>query len=154
MIRAYREPDRRVLKEITARAFAGMSIDGSLEERFGLVGGTNWEERKLAQIDADCDKNPAGVFVYEEGGQVVGFVSVALDRGTNQGRIMNLAVDVGQQGKGIGRRLVEHALQYMRDEGMELARIETLEENEVGRHLYPKLGFEEIARQIYYARRL
>jgi ribosomal protein S18 acetylase RimI-like enzyme len=154
VIRAYRESDRRVLKEITARTFAAVSIDRSLEERFGLVGGRNWEERKLSQIDADCDGNPAGVFVHEEGGQVVGFVTVALDRRTNQGRIMNLAVDVGQQGKGIGRRLIEHALEYMRDEGLELARIETLVDNDVGRHLYPKLGFEEVARQIYYARRL
>ena len=32
-----------------------------------------------------------------------------------------------------------------------MAKIETLEQNPIGRHLYPSLGFQEIARQIHYA---
>ncbi len=154
MIRAYCDTDRKALKEITARTFADVSIDRSIEQRFGLVGGTSWEQRKLSQIEAECDANPGGVFVYEENGTVIGFITVGLDHLTRQGRILNLAVDQGHQGKGLGTQLIERALQYMRDQGMELARIETLEDNAVGRHLYPKMGFEEIARQIYYARRL
>jgi ribosomal protein S18 acetylase RimI-like enzyme len=58
------------------------------------------------------------------------------------------------QGKGLGRRLLEHALEYLRQQGMECARIETLEQNPIGSHLYPGLGFEEVARQIHYAMRL
>ena len=34
---------------------------------------------------------------------------------------------------------------------MTVAKIETLEQNTIGRHLYPSLGFREIARQIHYA---
>ncbi len=42
----------------------------------------------------------------------------------------------------------------MAQAGMELARIETLEQNHIGQHLYPKLGFTEFARQIYFAKDL
>ena len=34
---------------------------------------------------------------------------------------------------------------------MTAAKIETLEQNSIGRHLYPSLGFIEVARQIHYA---
>jgi hypothetical protein len=34
---------------------------------------------------------------------------------------------------------------------MTVAKIETLEQNPIGRSLYPSLGFVEIARQIHYA---
>ena len=34
---------------------------------------------------------------------------------------------------------------------MTVAKIETLEQNPIGRHLYPSVGFIEVARQIHYA---
>jgi hypothetical protein len=34
---------------------------------------------------------------------------------------------------------------------MTVAKIETLEQNSIGRHLYPSIGFIEVARQIHYA---
>ena len=37
---------------------------------------------------------------------------------------------------------------------MEVAKIETLDQNPVGQALYPSLGFTEVARQIHYAMRL
>jgi hypothetical protein len=34
---------------------------------------------------------------------------------------------------------------------MTIAKIETLEQNKIGQHLYPSAGFVEVARQIHYA---
>ena len=45
-------------------------------------------------------------------------------------------------------------MQHFRDEGMEYARIETLQQNERGRRFYPKLGFEEVGRQVFYVKEL
>ncbi|HZW29623.1 MAG TPA: GNAT family N-acetyltransferase, partial [Isosphaeraceae bacterium] len=73
------------------------------------------------------------------------------DPETRIGWIHNLAVDAGLRGQGLGRRLLEHALRRFRDEGMTVAKIETLEQNPIGRHLYPSVGFREVARQIHYA---
>ncbi len=76
------------------------------------------------------------------------------DTETRIGWIHNLAVAAGLRGHGLGRRLLQHALARFRAEGMTVAKIETLEQNSIGRHLYPTLGFVEVARQIHYAMRL
>ncbi|MGN6546994.1 MAG: GNAT family N-acetyltransferase, partial [Aureliella sp.] len=58
------------------------------------------------------------------------------------------------RGRGIGRQLIEHALDYFRREGMSFAMIETMVNNPVGQHLYPACGFVEAGRQIHYAKKL
>ena len=60
----------------------------------------------------------------------------------------------GTGGQGLGRALIEHALEYLHAEGMEIAVIETMASNPVGQSLYPSCGFEEVGRQIHFARRL
>jgi ribosomal protein S18 acetylase RimI-like enzyme len=154
VIRKYRESDREALKRITAQTFEAVSIDASIGKMFGDPAGTTWDQRKVRQIDADCDANPDGIFVYEEDGEVIGYLTTRLDEFAKSGGIPNMAVAPGQQGKGIGHQLLDRAFEYFRENGMELARIETLVQNEVGDHLYTKFGFKEVARQIYYCMRL
>ena len=48
----------------------------------------------------------------------------------------------------------ERSRDFVRDSGMQVAKIETLEQNAVGQSLYTSLGFREVARQIHYAMRL
>ncbi len=155
MIRPFRPDDLERLKEITAVCFEGVSIDRNIEERFGLVGGRDWRFRKLRHIDADvAGANGRGVFVFEEAGEVVGYISTRLDAATRIGHIPNMAVQPARQGRGIGRRLMDHALAFLRAEGMEAVRIETLEQNPIGSRFYPEMGFHEVARQIHYLMRL
>ena len=154
MIRKYRESDREILKQTTVQTFKPVSIDASIESTFGYPGATTWEQRKVRHIDADCDANPDGIFVWEEHGQVIGYITTRLDQFAKTGWIPNMAVAEGHQGKGIGHKLLTEALEYFRENGMELARIETLVQNEVGAHLYTKFGFKEVARQVYYCMRL
>jgi ribosomal protein S18 acetylase RimI-like enzyme len=154
MIRLFRESDRARLKTITADVFGPAAIDYYLERRFGPIQGRDWAWRKVRHIDDDIRANAGGIFVYENGAadrRVLGYVTVVLDREGGIGRILNLAVAGEAQGRGVGRALVEHALEYLRAEGMLLARVETLEGNAAGQHLYPMLGFERVIRQIYYA---
>ena len=149
-IRKYRDSDRDVLKEITAEAFDGVSIDQNIERIFGLVGGTDWKWRKKRHIDRDVEANPEGIFVAEAEGEVIAYITTQLDEATGIGWIPNMAV-VGQwQGKGVGKALLEAALQYLKQSGMRFVKIETLAQNELGAEWYPRLGFEEVARQIHY----
>lgn len=155
MIRSYRPDDLERLRQITALCFEAVSIDRNIESRFGLIGGRDWRFRKLRHIDADlADDCARGVFVFEDGGRVVGYVTTRIDHATRIGRIPNIAVDPAAQGKGIGRALMDHALTFFRAEGMEAAKIETLEQNAVGSRFYPDVGFEEVGRQIHYLMRL
>lgn len=159
MIRLFQESDREQLKAITADVFGPAAVDYYLELRFGIVQGRDWRWRKVRHIDDDIRNNTGGIFVYDDGEgpldrRVAGYITVMLDREAGIGRIPNVAVAAHAQSRGIGRALVEHALEYLRSEGMLLARVETLEGNAVGKYLYPALGFEEVVRQIYYVAQL
>jgi ribosomal protein S18 acetylase RimI-like enzyme len=152
-IRPFRESDRPIVRELTVASFEGVSIDHNIDLRFGPIAGRDWQWRKAHDIDRDIDLLGAELAVAEddESGAVVGYVTMQCDPESRIGWIHNLAVAREARGLGLGRRLIEHALAHFRAAGMTVARIETLEQNAIGQHLYPSLGFVEIARQIHYA---
>ena len=149
-LRPYRPSDLETLKTITAICFDGVCIDQNIEQLYGLIHGQDWRWRKKRHIDDDAAINAAGIFVAEEDGQIVGYVSTRVDKATKVGGIPNFAVLPDYQQRGIGRKLLEQAVAYLAAEGMHYARIETLAQNEVGAHFYPKFGFQEVARQVHY----
>ena len=154
-IRTYRPQDLPRLQDITALTFGPVSIDRNMEQLLGPFGTGGWQARKLAAIADDCQAQPDGVFVAEDAaGRVVGYVTTRLNAAASIGWIPNLAVDPSHQGKGLGRALLLHALEFFRQRGMQVAKIETLEQNPVGQSLYASLGFQEVARQIHYGMRL
>ncbi len=153
-IRKFRESDREALKEITAECFENVSIDANIERALGKIRGRDWRWRKKRHIDADIAANAGGIFVAEDAGRPIGYITTVLDPEAGIGRIPNLAVLPEYRGQGLGRRLIETALDYLREQGMEIAKIETLAQNEIGSRFYPKMGFQEVARQIHYVMRL
>lgn len=154
-IRPFQPGDLPALKSITREAFRGVSIDYWIEQRWGRLGGTGWADRKERHMDEDVSAPGARALVAEEAdGAIVGYVTARLDREARLGWIPNLAVRADHRGRGLGRRLLEAACAMLRAEGMEWAKIETLEANARGAQLYPSLGFEEICRQIHYLKRL
>jgi ribosomal protein S18 acetylase RimI-like enzyme len=155
-IRPYRPEDLARLQEITAMTFGPVSIDRNMEQLLGPFGEGGWQGRKVAAIADDCRLQPDGVFVAEDPQtrQPIGYITTRLSQASRIGWIANLAVDPAWQGKGLGRALIQHAVDFFRQQGMEVAKIETLEQNPVGQGLYPTLGFQEVARQIHYAMRL
>jgi ribosomal protein S18 acetylase RimI-like enzyme len=143
------------LQEITAQTFGPVSIDRNMETVLGPFGKGDWQTRKVAAIADDCEAQPNGVFVAEdEQHRIVGYVTSRLNATSGIGWIPNLAVDPNHQGQGLGRALLEHAIQFFREQKMSVAKIETLEQNPIGQKLYPSLGFKEVARQIHFAMRL
>ena len=154
-IRPYAPTDLPRLQEITAQTFGPVSIDRNMEQKLGAFGQGDWRSRKVGAIADDCRAQPDGVFVAEDsGGRVVGYVTTRLNLVSAIGWIPNLAVDPAWQGRGLGRALLLYALEFFRASGMQVAKIETLEQNPVGQKLYPSLGFVEVARQVHYAMRL
>jgi ribosomal protein S18 acetylase RimI-like enzyme len=149
-IRPYRPEDLPRIREITVNSFEDVSIDRNIERSFGFVSGKDWRDRKARDVTVDCEVQPDGVFVAEEDGETAGYITTRLDRFTGIGRIPNLAVDERFRGRGIGSELIRHAVQWMRAQGMAMAKIETLVQNERGQALYPRFGFREVARQIHF----
>jgi ribosomal protein S18 acetylase RimI-like enzyme len=154
IIRAYHPGDLAALETIIVEAFEGVSIDEGIEKAFGVVNGRDWRWRKARHLHDDVARDPAGVFVAELDGKVVGFITTWLDRDAGFGMIPNLAISRDHRNQGIGRRLIEHALDHFRNSGMTHARIETLVQNARGEHLYESCGFREVSRQIHFAMEL
>jgi ribosomal protein S18 acetylase RimI-like enzyme len=152
-IRDYRDTDLPILRTMTAEAFEGVSIDHNIDRLIGPIDGPDWRWRKGRHVDFDLAAPGGEVAVAEEdsSGEVVGYVSMRLDREARVGYIPNLVVASTLRNQGLGRRLLEHALDHFRAAGLAIARIETLDQNPVGGHLYPSLGFREVARQIHFA---
>jgi ribosomal protein S18 acetylase RimI-like enzyme len=153
VIRAYRETDRAAVIALTVSAFEGVSIDHNLDLKLGGIAGRDWRWRKGRDIEEDIDTpgSELAIAEEEETGKALGYVTMAFDGESRIGWIHNLAVQAGLRGQGLGRMLLEHALERFRATGMTVAKIETLDQNPIGRHLYPSLGFQEIARQIHFA---
>lgn len=150
-IRAYRDDDLPHLQTITVEAFEPVSIDRNIENQIGgPINDRDWKHRKAKHIAHDAERDPAGIFVAEQDGEIVGYITTWHDAEAGVGNIPNLAVKSGLRGQGIGRQLIQHGLDYFRSIGLKYARIETLDQNSVGQKLYPAMGFKEIARQIHY----
>ena len=153
-IRSYTPTDLEELKRITVEAFTGIALDQRVEEHLGVLHGHDWRWRKARHIEDDAAANPAGIFVAAENGRILGFITTILEREAGKGRIPNLAVAAECRNQGLGRQLIEHALDYFRREGLEYAMIETMAQNSAGHHLYTSCGFLEVARQVHFARKL
>jgi ribosomal protein S18 acetylase RimI-like enzyme len=153
-IRPYRTADLPELKRLTVEGFTGVSIDHGIEEAFGIINGHDWRWRKARHIDDDVARDPAGVFVADDGGQIAGYITTWQDSAAGIGHIPNLAVAPSHRNQGLGRTLIEYALNHFRAAGLMHAKIETLAQNAIGNHLYPSLGFVEVARQIHFVTKL
>ncbi len=149
-IREYQPEDLSVLKEITVEAFQGVSIDEGIEREFGTINGHDWKWRKARHVEADAQREPTGIFIAEVDNKVVGYISTWHDPEASIGYIPNMAFVPECRGQGMGRKLLEYALDHFRKLGLALAKIETLEKNAIGNHLYTSLGFQEIVKQTHF----
>jgi ribosomal protein S18 acetylase RimI-like enzyme len=138
------------LEQISAVCFEGVSVDHNIERLCGHIAGKDWAWRKKLQIEDDINNYPDGIFVAEINGTLVGFVTTRVDRRKGIGSIPDLAVLPDQRRKGLAKKLVDEAIAHLQGEGMAYVRIDTLQQNAVCQHFYPKRGFKEVARVIHY----
>jgi GNAT superfamily N-acetyltransferase len=112
--------------------------------------------RKGVEMRAICAARPAWVFICEEEGKRVGFVSAVFDRDRRIGEIGNNAVDPDCSLKGIGQQMYSHVLDLFRAEGMAWANVKTgLDEGHApARRAYERAGFDISISSISYYRKL
>lgn len=151
-LRAYRPEDLPIIREIAARAFEGVGIEEGMEQVFGPVNGHDWRWRKARHIDEDARREPGGIFVAETAdGRIIGSITTWRDFEAGIGHIPNISLEGDWRNLGLGRKMIEFALDHFRRSGLTHSRIETLVQNARGKHLYESCGFREIARQIHFA---
>ena len=149
-IRPFRPEDLPVIREITVEAFDGVSIDQGIEKKFGIINSRDWKWRKGRHIDEDVSRDSEGIFIVEIDGEIAGLISTWQDTEAGIGHIPNIAFRPEHRGKGLGRKLIQYALDLFRENGLTHAKIETLVQNEIGGHLYRSIGFQEVAQQTHF----
>lgn len=94
--------------------------------------------------------NPYGnYFVYEEDNNIIGYVGVWII--FEQAQITTIGVDKEFQGKGIGAKLLEYAIDYADNNSCEVISLEVRVSNEKAINLYEKAGFINVnVRKGYY----
>lgn len=149
VIRPAAAGDTEAIVAITGEVFGPVCIETMIEKMVGQ-GGADWLAVKGRAIRRDLEADLAGCFVAECEGKVVGYVTTRINRPAGRGRIADLAVSAAFQGRGLGRRLVDTAIEHFRSLGLCQAKIKTLACNAAGQHLYRAMGFREVVRQIHF----
>ncbi len=86
-----------------------------------------------------------GGFVWEEEGKVIGNVTVQKAESSGvRWQIANVAVAPAYRGRGISRRLMDRALEYIVENGGTWAVLQVYATNEIARNLYHQLDFEDV----------
>ena len=105
----------------------------------------------MEDVDLKVLRDPEGeiiarggmVFFAKEGDSIVGTGAV-INHGDGLYEISKMAVDENHQGKGIGRRIITHAIDWVKESSGKKIFIETNTVLETAVNLYRKLGFVSV----------
>lgn len=102
------------------------------------------EDTFLALLERDAVE----LLVLVDADEVVGYAVVwcILD----QGELSNIAVAASHRGRGLGRKLLSHAVELARHRGVEHLFLEVRVSNRSARDLYASVGFVELGRRRNY----
>ncbi|MGH3672289.1 MAG: GNAT family N-acetyltransferase [Pseudonocardiaceae bacterium] len=146
IVRVFEDRDRAAVIALSLRAWA--PVFASLE---GVLGGSgvfsqlypDWRADQRRTVEAACSTEKIHVWVAEIDTVVGGFVAAKLDHKTSVGEIHMLAVDADCQRHGVGSILTSFALDWIRNNGMALAMVETGGDpgHAPARRTYERAGF-------------
>ena len=99
---------------------------------------------------ADGDEIAACVIANDE--KVDGYADAPWQINSDEIIVLHvLAVNPGQRGKGLARRLVENVIELERKAGRKALRLDVIENNTTAEKLYQKLGFQYVqTKTLYY----
>lgn len=114
--------------------------------------GDLWRERKAQQIRDHFARTPECVWVVEEQGQVVGFVTFRLDRERLVGELGNNGVPPEHAGHGWGTFMYRHVLRHFREVGLKYALVGTGLDvgHAAARRAYEAVGFDHAVPKVEY----
>jgi ribosomal protein S18 acetylase RimI-like enzyme len=111
---------------------------------------------KEEQIKEHVLNHPDWIYICEENGKIVGFVTFSIERGRKIGQIGNNAVDPECGLKGIGQQMYAEVFRRFKDEGMLYAQVTTgLDDTHApARRAYERAGFNIKKEDVTYFKRL
>jgi dTDP-4-amino-4,6-dideoxy-D-galactose acyltransferase len=142
-IRPLRASDLPALRELAARSHQ--------DTRFFADSHFSREAAaRLYGVWLDRDAAEGAVFVAEHSGRPAAYVTVRLQPGGKRGEIGIIAVEAPAQGSGLGKALVNTALNWFVGQGAVDAMVVTQGRNLAAQRLYQSTGFRTAALQLWY----
>lgn len=114
--------------------------------------GLNDTDDSREGIERYLRRNPETCFVAEDGDTLTGVIMAGHDG--RRGYIYHTAVRPDRRGEGIGRALVEAAVEALKACGITKAALVTFERNEEGNAFWEKMGFMQRKDLVYRNRAL
>ena len=114
--------------------------------------GLNAKDDSESGIKKYLLRNPNTCFVAEKNGEIIGAILSGHDG--RRGLIYHLAVKVSEREQGAGNMLVEHALEALRNEGIQKVYVIVFKKNETGNAFWEKRGFSVPDESLYRAKEI
>ena len=158
MIRVFQADDLETIMDIGNRAWRDiyrMFRETYGEELFNILVPDPATEKGL-QVKRHAERYPEWLFICEEEGRIVGFVTFKLDREKQVGEILNNAVDPDCGLKGKGQEMYRAVLRHFRENGMRYAAVGTGLDwaHAPARRAYERAGFTIRHEEVRYYKRL
>lgn len=94
------------------------------------------------RLTSELQSEDARIFVAELDDEVIGFVHTAL--AGREGDVLRVYVDPACRGEDVGSALLDAAVEYLFDRGVERVKAMVLAGNELGHEFYRAHGFERV----------
>ena len=113
------------------------------EEVWILTDSVAWDPIREREWIRGFDGKNSVLYVAEADGLIVGQVDARMSSFAKARHVANLGIAIvkSHRGMGIGRVLIERALAWMKERGVEKATLEVFSTNEPAITLYEKMGF-------------
>ncbi|MEU9549258.1 mycothiol synthase [Streptomyces werraensis] len=139
-------PDPVLPEGVTVRTFEPGRDDAAWLALNGAAFAHHPEQGSLTQRDLDDRKaepwfDPAGFFLAERDGRLVGFHWTKVHADEGLGEVYVLGVAPGAQGGGLGKALTTIGLRHLADQGLPTAMLYVDADNKAAVSVYERLGF-------------
>jgi mycothiol synthase len=137
-IRSFTPADADDIIAVNARAFADHPEQGAMDAAdFARRTSSEWFD-------------PAGLFVAEREGRIVGFHWTKVEDGI--GEVYVVGIDPDAQGGGLGTALTARGLRHLHEQGLPIVDLYVEGDNTPALAVYKKLGFKDWKRDVLYSR--
>jgi len=151
-VRPAETSEHPLIESMVIESFEPITWHKKLDARIGPLNGKDWRARWHKRM-RDIFANEI-VLVGEAEGEIAAMSSNTFDEESAVSFVDVLAVRNQFQGRGYGRDMLRATMDYFRERGAKYINLDCLTDNDKGNSLYRAEGFEEVARQIRWFRKL
>ncbi|MCM1968744.1 mycothiol synthase [Streptomyces sp. G1] len=142
-------------EDVTVRTFVPGQDDAAWLAVNAAAFAHHPEQGSLTQRDLDDRKaepwfDPAGFFLAERSGELIGFHWTKVHAEEQLGEVYVLGVKPGAQGGGLGKALTAIGLRHLADQGLPTAMLYVDADNKAAVSVYERMGFETYETDLMY----